>query len=346
MNESSTYVDTPAAGHSGDRGDHGDYGTEREPAPDPRERRASAYDGPPRRDGRYQPPWWVRLIGTGLLVCLVLLLLAGVAGGALAVLPYTTPPASSSSGQEFAVAGAPTVIVHVNAGGVTVVTGANNHVSLRATKTVRALSSGLTEQALNAIHITATQSGNTITIEETAPSFDFWPSFWYRNVQIDLTVPAATNLAGTINAGSLSASNLHGSAQITTNAGSIEFDSSQLSDASLHSDAGSITLNGVTLSGNAILSTNAGSVDLQGALAPHTALDVGSNAGSISLILPKATSAHLEASANAGSISIAGWPITVQQMVARASASGDLSPNPTGSIVAHTNAGSITVTAG
>ncbi|HEV2237911.1 MAG TPA: DUF4097 family beta strand repeat-containing protein, partial [Ktedonobacterales bacterium] len=129
------------------------------------------------------------------------------------------------------------------------------------------------------------------------------------------------------------------------NAGSIEFNNAQLSDASLHADAGSITLTQVALSGNAQVTANAGSIDLTGTLAPHTTLNVGADAGSISLTLPVATSAHLEATTNAGSIDIEGWPITVQHELARASASGDLTPNPTGSIVIHSNAGSVTVSA-
>ena len=120
----------------------------------------------------------------------------------------------------------------------------------------------------------------------------------------------------------------------------------QLSDASLHADAGSITLNQVTLSGDAHLSANAGSIELQGALAPHTSLDVSTNAGSVTLTLPATTSAHVEATSTVGSISIEGWPIAVQQVFARSSASGDLTPNPTGNIVIHTNAGSVTMLAG
>jgi hypothetical protein len=337
MREQPTYAGAPEEGARGEYGQYGDG--------DPRERQAPAYDGPP-REGRYQPPWWVRLIGTGLIVCLVLLLLGGIATGALALLAYTTPAASATSTQAFSVTGTPSVIVHAQAGSVSVVTGNADQVTMHATRSARAISSGLAQRALAAIHITATQDGNIITIEETRQSLDFWPGFIWRNVQIDLTVPRTTNLTATLNAGSLTADNLQGAAIVTANAGSIEFNNAQLSDASLHSDAGSITLSQVALSGSAHLSANAGSIELQGALAPHTTLDVGANAGSVSLTLPASTSAHLEATTNAGSISVEGWPITVQRDLARSSASGDLVPNPTGSITIHSNAGSISVSAG
>ena len=98
--------------------------------PEPRERRVPAYDGPPAREGRYQPPWWVRLIGTGLIVCLVLLLLGGIVTGALAFLAYATPAASATSTQSFSVAGVPSVIVRLQAGSVSVVPGSDNQVTV------------------------------------------------------------------------------------------------------------------------------------------------------------------------------------------------------------------------
>ncbi|HEY7983595.1 MAG TPA: DUF4097 family beta strand repeat-containing protein, partial [Ktedonobacterales bacterium] len=196
-----------------------------------------------------------------------------------------------------------------------------------------------------AIHVTATQDGNSVIIEETRQPQDFTLGFLWQNVSIDLTVPRTTNLTATLNAGSLTADDLQGAAVVTANAGSIEFNNAQLSNASLHSNAGSITLTQVALSGNAHVTANAGSIELQGTLAPHTTLAVGANAGSVSLTLPAATSAHLEATTNAGSISIEGWPIAVQRDLARSFASGDLVPNPTGSITIHNNAGSVTVSA-
>jgi hypothetical protein len=305
-----------------------------------------AYDGPPAREGRYQPPWWVRLIGTGLIVCLVLLLLGGIVTGALAFLAYATPAASATSTQSFSVAGVPSVIVRLQAGSVSVVPGSDNQVTVHVTKRTRAISSGLAQQALAAIQITAAQADNTVTVQERNHSLDLWPGFLWREVQIDLTVPRTTNLTATLNAGSLTADNLQGTANVTANAGSIEFTGAQLTDASLHSDAGSITLTQVALNGSAHVSANAGSIEMQGTLAPHTSLDVSANAGSVTLTLPTTTSAHLEATTNAGGISIEGWPIAVQHEFARSSASGDLSPNPTGSIVIRADAGSVTVLAG
>jgi hypothetical protein len=335
MREPPTYAGpVPYEGASGER------------APEPRDGRAPGYDGPPAREGRYQPPAWVRLIGTGLIVCLVLLLLGGLATGVLALLAYTTPAASATSAQSFAVTGTPSVIVRAEAGSVSVVPGDSAQVGLRVTKSARAISSGLAQQELNAIHITATQSGNTITVEETRQPLENWPWFQWRSVQIDLTVPRTTNLTATLNAGSLTVDGVQGAASVTANAGSVTITNAQLSDASVHADAGSITLDQVTLSGSSRLSANAGSIEMQGALAPRTQLDVSANAGSVTLTLPTATSAHLEASTNVGSISIEGWSIPVQHEIARASASGDLSPNPTGSIVIRSNAGSVTLMAG
>ncbi len=334
--------------HTGARDESatGRYGAVGEREPAPRGQWGEPGDGPRPREGRYQPPWWVRLIGTGLIVFLVLLLLGGIATGALALLAYTTPAASATATQSFAVTETPSVILRAQAGAVSVVTGGASQVGLRVTRMARAISSGLAQQALNDMRITATQSGNTITVEETSQSLDPGLRFWWRELQIDLTVPRTTNLTATLDAGSLTVDGVQGTTSVTANAGSIDFTGAQLSDASLHSNAGRITLDQVTLSGNAHLSAQTGSIELQGALAPRTALDVTANAGSVTLTLPTTTSAHLEASTNAGSISVEGWPIVVQHEFARSSASGDLTPNPTGSIVIHTNAGSVEVLAG
>jgi hypothetical protein len=301
---------------------------------------------PEHGEGRYQPPGWVRGIGIGLIVCIALLLLASIASAALALLAYATPAATATSAQTFSVAQTPSVVVRAQAGMVSVTAGSASQVSVRVTKYARAITTGLGRQALNGIHVSITQAGNTITVAETVDALDFWPARLSRNVQIELTVPQATNLEATLNAGNITAESLQGTAVVTTNAGSITFDHARLSDASLHTDAGTIQLDQVVLSGDAHLSSNAGSITLLGSLAPHTALDASTNAGSVSLTLPATTSAHLEATTNAGDVSIQGFPIAVQRTFARASASGDLSPNPTGSIIIHTNAGSVSVVEG
>jgi hypothetical protein len=327
MSEQPTATSAPAEGARDGYG----YGGEREPAP---------------REGRYQPPAWVRVIGIGLIVGIVLLLCGSVATGALALLAYSSPAASATSAQSFAVGQTPSVVVRAQAGTVSVVAGGAGQVAVRVTKSARAITASLSRQALNGIRVTNTQAGDTVTVAESVDPLDFWPARLSREVQIELTVPAATNLEATLNAGTFSADRLQGTAVVRSNAGTITFNNAQLSDASLHTDAGSIELDQVVLSGDAHLSSNAGSITLQGSLAPHTALDATTNAGSVSLTLPATTSAHLEASTNVGDVSIQGFPITVQHVFARSSASGDLAPNPTGSIIIHTNAGSVSVVEG
>jgi hypothetical protein len=314
------------------------------PAEELEGRRAPAYDGPP-REGRYRAPWWVRAIGIVLLVCLPLVLLCGVATGVVALLAYTSPAASATSTQSFAVVGTPTVVIQAEAGDVNVIAGSASQVTVRLTRTARALNSGLAQQALNDMRITVTQAGDTITIEEHAGAFELKPLVVLRSFHLDLTVPTATNLTATLSAGNLTADHLQGTVSIETNAGNVLVSHAQIRDASIHSNAGTLRLEDVALSGNVTLGSNAGDIQLEGTLAPNTTLDAHLNAGSIALALPAATSAHLDAATNAGDINIEGWPISVDHNAAQASAGGDLTPNPSGTITIRVDAGSVTVTA-
>ncbi len=310
-----------------------------EPEIEPRGRRAPAYDGP-LSERRHRPPLWVRLIGV-VLIGAAVIVACGVGVGILALLRLNNPVVTTTSSQVFAVTGTPTIVLHGSAGDVNIVTGNANQVAMRVTKRVRSITSGLAQQELDAMNISATQIGNTITITERTPSIDVSTLYMDRNFELELTVPVTTNLAATISAGDLTADHLQGAVTVVEDAGDIHISGAQLSDASIRTSAGDLRLDHVTLSGNAILQATAGDIHFDGALASNTTLDVRTNTGDATLTLPVATSAHLKASAGVGDVNVSGWPTSVSGNTA----SADLSANPTGSISIHADVGDVTVTA-
>jgi hypothetical protein len=224
------------------------------------------------------------------------------------------------------VSSVPTLVIHYNAASVHVLTGGAGQVSLHATKQVRALTGDQAQRTLDGLTVLATQTGNVVTIEvNTGRTFEFNP-FSDRQVDVTLTTPSNTNVSVTGNAGSLDATGLTGKLTAQVNAGSVTMDTMTLADGSS-------------------LRTNAGSLTLDGAMQQGASLTVTVNAGSVDLTLPKDTSAHVNASASAGSVDVTGWNLAKIESGAHETVIGDLNPNPTGSIVIRVSAGSATLTA-
>ena len=285
------------------------------------------YGGAPRE--RHRPPRYVRWIA-GLLVTFVVLAVAcGGISAVLAAVAFNSAPASATVDKTLSVSGVPTLIVRGAAGSVHVNPGAARQITLHATKRVRALTHGQAQSALDAISVTTTQAGNQVTIEEDFSDSGGWFFGGFRQARIDLTItaPANTNLTVTQDAGSLDATGFTG--KLTT----------QL-------NAGSATLTNMTMAKGSSLAVNAGSLSVDGALQPDATLDLEVNAGSADITLPQNTSAHLNATSSAGSVEVNGWNIAVNHDAANTTASGDLNPNPTGTITIRVSAGSATLNAG
>jgi hypothetical protein len=274
---------------------------------------------------RHQPPSYVRWIGGCLIVFTVLFVLCGGTTAVLAVMSFNSTPARASFDKSFSVNGVPTLVIHGDAGGIHINAGGDGQVSVHATKQVRALTHAQAQIELDAITITATQSGNVVTIQ--ANSDDYGPHiFRDRQIDLNLTTPANTNLTVVENAGSLDATGLTGKVMAQVN-------------------AGSVTMDTMTLGTGSSLRVNAGSLIMNGLLQSGASLTVNVNAGSADLTLPRNTSARIDASASAGNIDVNGWNISVNHNAANATAFGDLNPNPTGVITIRVNAGSATLNA-
>lgn len=299
----------------------------------------AAYDGPrhnsPRFDGpqyetaareRHRPPSYVRWIGGCLIVFVVLLVLCGGGTAVLAALTLGRTPATATFDKTFSVGGVPTLVIHGQLGSVHVNAGSAGQVLLHATKRVRVLTHAQAQSELDAITITTNQTGNVVTIEVNNTFAGGPRLFNTQEIDLNVTTPANTNLNVVERAGSLDATGLTGTLMAEVN-------------------AGSVTLDNMTMADGSLLRVNAGSLSVDGALQSHASLTVNVNAGSLDLTLPKNTSAHLDASASAGSVHVNGWDIAQTHEGANVTASGDLNPNPTGAITIHVSAGSATLNA-
>lgn len=319
--------DTYSGGPSADN-----YGVDGPPPVLPREdeergREIPAYGGA--QGERHRPPTYVRWIAGLLIVFVALALACGGISAVLAAIAFNSTPASATVDKSFSVAGVPTLVIHGAAGSVHINPGTDGQITLHATKRVRALTHSQAQSALDAITITATQSGNQVNIQEDDTDVGGWFFNGFQRAQIDLTVtaPANTNLNVTEDAGSLDATGFTGQVMARVN-------------------AGSATLSSMTMARGSSLSVNAGSLSVDGALQSGASLFVEVNAGSADLTLPQNTSAHLDATASAGSLNVNGWNIAENHDAANTTASGDLNPNPTGTITIRVSAGSASLNAG
>lgn len=275
---------------------------------------------------RRRPPSYVRWIGGCLIAFVAILLLCGGGTAVLAGIALNSTPATATVDKTFSVGDTPTLVIHSDAGSVHVNAGGDGQVSFHATKRVRAFTHDQAQSELDAITITATQTGNVVTIQVDNGNTAGLNFFNDRQIDLNLTTPSNTNLSVVENAGSLDATGLTG--KVTTEV-----------------NAGSVTLSNMTMATGSSLRVNAGSLTADGALQSGASLFVNVNAGSVDLTLPKDTSAHLDASASAGSVDVNGWNISGNRDGADVTAVGDLNPNPTGTITIRVSAGSATLNA-
>ncbi|HLJ80703.1 MAG TPA: DUF4097 family beta strand repeat-containing protein [Ktedonobacterales bacterium] len=317
-----TYSDGPSTDN---------YGIEPPPRERPRDDEI-AYDGPTYDSSareRHRPPLYVRWIGGGLIVCALLLLVCGGTTAVLAVITLNSTPASAAVDKTFTVSGAPTLIIHSAVGTVHVNPGAGDQITLHATKQARALTHAQAQSDLDNITITTTQTGNVVNIQVDGTNGGGLVLFNSLRIDLNVTTPANTSLSVVEDAGTLDASGLTGKLTAQVN-------------------AGSMTLDDMTMATGSSLHVNAGSLSVDGALQPGASLLVEVNAGSADVTLPHNTNAHVDATASAGSVDVNGWNISVNDNGPNSTASGDLNPNstgPKGTITIRVSAGSASLNA-
>jgi hypothetical protein len=234
------------------------------------------------------------------------------------------PEATDTTTRSFGVGPAPRVIANNQAGTLRVVTGSAGTITAEVVRKARGGTEEDARRALEGITVALTQEGDTVHLEVRIDQSIFRALQLWADVV--LTVPPTTSLDLKLRAGSMEVSGTTGALSATVNAG--EFHG-----------------HGLTIAGSSRILVNAGEMRLDGALASGAALEVRVDVGTARLTLPASTAAHLEAVTDVGAISISGWPITVRQELVRASASGDLGPNPTGRLSIHVTTGDLKLAA-
>ena len=216
----------------------------------------------------------------------------------------------------FAVDAQAGLSIHNDSGNVRILRGESHQVEVRGTRSVSKLFGESGE-----VPLFSTQDGNSISINVKHWSFLRFFNIGYVNVEI--YVPASSDIQMQCNAGTLDITGISGRVNASTNAGTVMVATSQLADGSyLHTNAGTMTirqstLNGETrghtnagtisivesaLQGNTVFTTSAGTIHFDGELSPNSNSLFKTNVGTIDAILPSGSSFALTAHTSLGSV--------------------------------------------
>lgn len=220
-----------------------------------------------------------RIVTVVVLISIIILLLVGGLGVAVRVL-NPTPVRTTTETRTFNVGAGkqPTLIVSNDSGFVHVRSGSGNTITVTTTKVGDSFGASPDDFKLN-----YTQSGDTITVHVTNDSihpFDFSQT---SQADLNVTVPANSNLQLATNSGDIAASGIQGKLILTSNSGSLQATGDSLTSGSrMVTDSGSITMSG--------------SIDTTGIYAFQA------SSGDVAVTLPRSTNFHANLASNSGSI--------------------------------------------
>ncbi|HET8908885.1 MAG TPA: DUF4097 family beta strand repeat-containing protein [Ktedonobacterales bacterium] len=278
------------------------------------------------RARRRSPRWFVWMIGCALAVILLALLACALVGGlimGIAIKLASEVTASVTYSQSFAISGVPSLDIHNASGHLSVRQGAPGTVSVAITKTARDSSSDAAQHDLGKIQVAMTQSGDTISVTSNFQDTGFLATSSAVNMQI--TVPATTNISADIKAGDVQIDSVGGLMALSTS-------------------AGNVTMWNTTLADGSHMHVSTGSVTVQGSVPDNASVDISVSTGDVALTLPAETSTRLDARTNIGEIHVTGWPVQPK----RANNVGEMTDDtlggqPTGAIRIRVDAGDITI---
>jgi hypothetical protein len=278
------------------------------------------------RARRRSPRWFVWLIGCALSVLLLALLACALVGGlvmGIALKLANEVTATATSTQSFALNGVPSLDIHNASGHLSVRQGAPGSVRVEITKSARDSSNDAAQHDLGRIQVTMTQSGDTISVTSNFEDSGFLATSSAVNLQI--TVPATTNISADIKAGDVQIDGVGGLMALSTS-------------------AGNVALRNTTLADGSHIHVSTGSVAMQGTVPDSASVDISVSTGDVSLTLPAETNTRLDARTNIGEIHVTGWPVQPK----RANNVGEMTDDtlggqPTGAIHIRVNAGDITI---
>ena len=229
---------------------------------------------------------------------------------------------TATSNFQFAVSDHPTITIFDTAGQVTVTKGATQQVKVVATKHAQAWTSASARDLLKTMTVTAVPVADGARINadigQNAP-------FSQRTVDLRITVPQTSDLRVTLRAGTVTIASITGTIHLAA-------------------DAGTVDLRDVVAQGATTLKVATGTLNMRGALANGSDVTATVATGNANIWLPSTSATHLTASTSVGSIAVTPWAATIQHSGTGQSTALDLNPQPTSTLTAHVDVGSIKIT--
>jgi hypothetical protein len=254
------------------------------------------------------------------MLCIGAALLAGSFGAFVASRQVEQTATSSF---QFAVRDHPAITIFNSAGTISVSSGAVQQVTVVATKHARALSVDAARGQLNGMAVTATPTNAGADINATMAQNS---SASQRNITLQITVPATSNMRVTMNAGTITLHSITGTLSVTNTAGTVD-------------------LQNVTVQGASTMNVSTGTFRFDGSLAKDAAMIVDVGTGSVTVHLPQASATHLDASTRVGAVTISSWAASIHKSGTGQSATFDLNPQPNSTMTIRVGVGGITLSA-
>ena len=164
---------------------------------------------------------------------------------------------------------------------------------------------------------------NTSKNSITVKANNGWPFIGGKWVDFDITVPRNADLELKTDAGTITVNGISGQMSCIT-------------------DAGTVKVSDAWLRGNSKLKTDAGTITFSGALDPSGSYEMTTDAGTVSVTLPPDASFRLDAKTDVGSIN-SDFPLTVQPNFPGGKARCDVGQPPYASLKLRTDVGSISI---
>lgn len=260
-----------------------------------------------------------RIIALVIFISLLVVLIAGGLGIGYRMLNPTAIHTTTETRTFHLVAGMqPKLIVSDNNGFVHVRPGAGNIVTVTATKVGDSFGANPGD-----FNVSYSQSGNTITIQVTNESIHFFDFSASSQADLDVTVPASSDLQLETGSGEITATGIQGKMTLTSNSGSL-----QATD--------------VLLTSGSHLSTGSGSMLVRGSIGTDGQYKFQSNSGAIDVTLPRSTSFHAELVSNSGTITN-DFPIAAANQTGAygRTVSGDVGSSPQATVTIQSDSGTL-----
>jgi DUF4097 and DUF4098 domain-containing protein YvlB len=260
-----------------------------------------------------------RIIALIIFISLLVVLIAGGLGIGYRLLNPTAIHTTTETRLFHLVAGMqPMLIVSDSNGFVHVRPGAGNIVTVTATKVGDSFGANPGD-----FNVSYSQSGNTITIQVTNDSIHFFDFSASSQADLDVTVPASSDLQLETGSGEITATGIQGKMTLTSNSGSL-----QATD--------------VLLTSGSHLRTGSGSMLVRGSTVTSGQYKFQSNSGAIDVTLPRSTSFHAELVSNSGTI-MNDFPIAAANQTGAygRTVSVDVGSSPQATVTIQSDSGSL-----